>query len=319
MLIKILLEHLKFCIKNAPLCEYEKSFQNDPFLRYEKNLYQIASGSALMPRYSKVKNLSTVKMIHQEKERLEEKWLKIGGQSLHALFVPNDSVKKSVPIVLVCGLGISSSYMIPTALELAKGTEIYCPDLPGFGQSSKPAHALNISELSNSLAAFMKVVKIERAVLIGHSFGCQIAAEFALQHPEKLERLVLAAPSGDPNIKSGFRYFGRLMLDAPREPFSLIPMAIRDYLTAGLIRGLRTFQFALQDRFEDKLHQIETPTLVVRGSRDPIVSEDWVRKVSKLLPQGKFINIKGAAHAVNYNSADKFARVVEEFLERGNL
>lgn len=258
-------------------------------------------------------------MIHQDKERLEEKWFNVSGHSLHTLFVSSGSVKKSLPIVLICGLGVSSNYMIPTALELAKGAEIYCPDLPGFGQSSKPAHTLNISELSNSLTAFLKVVKIDRAVLIGHSFGCQIAAEFALRHPEKLERLVLAAPSGDPNIKSGFSYFGRLMLDAPREPFSLIPMAIRDYLTAGLTRGLRTFQFALQDCLEDKLHQIETQTLVVRGSRDPIVSEDWVWKVSKLLPQGKFVDIKGAAHAVNYNSADKFARVVEEFLELGNL
>lgn len=205
--------------------------------------------------------------------------------------------------------------MRSAALEISRNSDVYCPDLPGFGKSSKPARTLNIPELSDSLATFLQKNNIEGAALVGHSFGCQIAAEFALKNPEKLDRLVLAAPSGDPDINSAFSYFGKLTLDAFREPFSLIPLAVRDYLTAGLFRGLRTFQFAMQDRVEDKLPLITAPTLVIRGSRDPIVSPQWTEQVARLLPNAKLVTIENAAHAVNYNSPQQFARLILEFIE----
>lgn len=206
--------------------------------------------------------------------------------------------------------------MVNAALELSRDSDVYCPDLPGFGKSSKPAYVLNVPELSKSLTIFLQKSGIERAVIVGHSFGCQIAADFALKNPQTLERLVLAAPSGDPSINSAFSYLVRLTLDAFREPFSLIPLAVRDYLSAGLIRGVRTFRFSIQDRMEDKLPHITTPTLVIRGSRDPIVSGRWAEQVTCLLPNADLITIKAAAHAVNYNSPQEFARVIREFAEQ---
>jgi len=249
-------------------------------------------------------------------QRLESKWLDLEDQSLHFLFVASRASQKSTPVVLICGLGVSSNYMISAALELSQDSDVYCPDLPGFGKSSKPSHTLNIPELSGALSEFLKKSEIESAVIIGHSFGCQIAAEFALKNSEKINHFVLAAPSGDPNVNSAFRYFSRLVLNAFREPFSLIPLAIRDYLTAGLLRGFRTFRFAIQDRIEDKLPRITARTLVIRGSRDPIVSSEWANQVTHLLPHAKLITIETAAHAVNYNSPQEFTRIIREFIEQ---
>jgi 2-hydroxy-6-oxonona-2,4-dienedioate hydrolase len=258
-------------------------------------------------------------MFNQNYEKLEVKWVNVGGLNLHSIFVPHALSKNALPVVLVCGLGVSSEYMIPAALELAENAEIYCPNLPGFGKSSKPAGALNISELSDALSAFMDEMRIERAVLVGHSFGCQIAVELALHNREKIERLVLAAPIGDPRSKSALRYLARLALDAPREPFSLIPIAVKDYFSAGFRRISKTLRFSLDDRFEDKLPRIEVPTLVVRGSNDSVVSEEWTKRIAEILPQGKFASIEGAAHAVNYNSPEKFAGVIKEFLQGSGL
>jgi pimeloyl-ACP methyl ester carboxylesterase len=253
-------------------------------------------------------------MLLQNKERLEDKWFIVEGLNLHTVFVANRSVKNSLPIVLVSGLGVSSSYMIPSALKLAEKADVYCPDLPGFGQSSKPRVILNISELAVALAVVLEQNKIQRAVVVGHSFGSQIAVEFALRYPEKLERLVLAAPTGDSEINSVFPYFLRFLRNLPKEPISLVPLAIRDYLKAGLIRLWRTFKFSLQDSFEDKLSRVQTPTLVIRGAKDPIVSPRWTERMTEVLPQGKLVNIQGAAHAVNYNSPDEFTRAIQEFL-----
>jgi pimeloyl-ACP methyl ester carboxylesterase len=254
-------------------------------------------------------------MFNQNYEKLEVKWIDVGGLNLHSLYVPHSLSKNALPIVLVCGLGISSRYMIPAAIELAEKFNVSCPDLPGFGKSAKPARTLNIPALADALDAFLQESRISRATIVGHSFGCQIAVEFALRYPEKLERLVLAAPSGDPCVNSALSYFGKLMQDAFLEPVSLIPVAIRDYFRAGLIRGFRTFQFALEDHLEDKLPQIDIPTLVIRGAKDPIVSADWVMQITRILPHSNLVTIEDAAHAVNYNSPKAFTKVICEFVE----
>jgi 2-hydroxy-6-oxonona-2,4-dienedioate hydrolase len=57
------------------------------------------------------------------------------------------------PVVLVHGYGMSSRYMVPLALELARDFVVYVPDLPGFRRSSKPRKVLDIVELADALAA----------------------------------------------------------------------------------------------------------------------------------------------------------------------
>ena len=253
-------------------------------------------------------------MLLPKDRRFESRWVILNGQKLHFIFAPKSEDVNSLPMVLVSGLGVSSSYMIPSALELSKDADIYCPDLPGTGRSSKPSKTLNISELAESLFAFIEECKIDRAVFISHSFGCQIAVEFALKYPQRLHSLVLAAPTGDPKIKSSLRYFGRLLLDVPREPFSLVPIAIKDYLKAGLLRGYQTLKFSLKDCFKEKLRLVKIPTLVICGLNDPIVSKEWVEEIVKLLPDRNLVCIKDAAHAVNYNSPRAFASVIREFI-----
>ena len=87
------------------------------------------------------------------------------------------------------------------------------------------------------------------------------------------------------------------------------------FFRAGLIRGFQTFQFALEDRPEDKLPQIDIPTLVIRGAKDPIVSADWVKQVTRLLPHSNLVTIEDAAHAVNFNSPKAFTEVICEFVQ----
>ncbi len=87
--------------------------------------------------------------------------------------------EKLLPVILIHGLGASSRYMVPAALCLAADVHVYALDLPGFGQSDKPPHALNVSELSDALDAWMRVEGIERAALVGHSLGCLVVTDFA--------------------------------------------------------------------------------------------------------------------------------------------
>ena len=191
------------------------------------------------------------------------------------------------------------------------------PDLPGFGRSEKPSSVLDVSGLSHSLAAWMEAVGIGSAVLVGNSVGCQVIADLALRHPERVERAVLQGPTMDPEARTAFRQAARLALDGTREPLSLLPIMLLDYLSAGLRRSFATFQYALEDPIEEKLPRVRVPTLVVRGERDPIVPQRWAEGVARLLPEGRLGVVPGAAHTMNYGAPSELARVVRAFVREG--
>lgn len=57
---------------------------------------------------------------------------------------------------------------------------------------------------------------------------------------------------------------------------------------------------------------------MVRGSRDRIVPDGWAREAAALLPRGRYAEIPGGPHCVNYSSPDAFVRLLRAFLaERG--
>jgi 2-hydroxy-6-oxonona-2,4-dienedioate hydrolase len=56
------------------------------------------------------------------------------------------------------------------------------------------------------------------------------------------------------------------------------------------------------------------PTLVVRGSRDPIVPQRWAEEVSRLLPDGRLVVVPEVTHTVNFDAPSEFVRVIREFL-----
>lgn len=253
-----------------------------------------------------------------KKELLESRWAKVCGRRVHYRASVGSPGEKDVPVVLVHGLGVSSRYMMPTAARLAPHRTVYAPDLPGFGRSEKPARALNLGELSDALRGWMDEVGIPRAVLLGNSIGCQVVVELALTRPARVEGMVLVSPTVDRGARTVFRSFARLLMDVPRERLSLPFIALLDYLQAGLGRTAQTFGYALQDRVEEKLPRVQQPALVVRGGRDPIVSERWAAEFSQLLPAGRLSVLDGAPHAVNHHSPAELAALVLDFIKDGD-
>jgi pimeloyl-ACP methyl ester carboxylesterase len=204
--------------------------------------------------------------------------------------------------------------MIPLAELLATGRPVYAPDLPGFGRSQKPPQPFDVHQLAECLAALLAVLGLERVNLLGHSLGCQVVADLAFHHPELVERLALAAPTIDDTGRSVPRELLRLLWDVPREPLSIVPVVVGDYFRAGLGRALRTLRYALADRIEEKLPALRVPTLVLRGERDPVVSERWTERVCGLLPAGRLAVIPKAAHALHWSASREVADLLIPFL-----
>jgi len=246
--------------------------------------------------------------------KLASEWTIVHGLSIHAHVSINPVPAEAPAIIMVHGLVVSSRYMIPTALQLAPYYHIYALDLPGFGKSDKPSHVLNIAELADFLADWMQAIGLKQATLLGNSLGCQVIANLALRHPEHISQIMLLGPTTDPRARTAYQLMVRWLLNATREPLSLFPIVIRDYLDAGFRRFVWTFRYMLQDRIEKHLPHVSHPGLVVRGSDDPVAPQRWAEEATRLLPDGQLVVIARATHDITYGSPVQLTRVVRAFL-----
>jgi 2-hydroxy-6-oxonona-2,4-dienedioate hydrolase len=253
-------------------------------------------------------------MTRRQCGRLASHWATANGWRIHAQVATDTLPGTGLPVVLIHGLSVSGRYLLPTAAWLAADRHVYVPDLPGFGGSEQPPKVLTIHDLADTLAAWMRAMHLQQAALLGHSFGCQILAELALRHSECLAQAIFVAPTVEPKERTAIRQIAWLLLDAFREPPALLPIVLYDYLRAGVGRTVRTLQYALQDPIERKLPQVRVPSLVIRGTHDPIVTPGWAEAVARLLPRSRLVVIPGAAHAVPYSAPVELGRVIEAFL-----
>jgi 2-hydroxy-6-oxonona-2,4-dienedioate hydrolase len=246
--------------------------------------------------------------------RLSSRWVRLDdGLEMHYRSSIGLAPPNPVAVVLVHGLVVSSRYMVPLGEHLASDFRVYAPDLPGFGKSDKPRRTLAIQELAHALAAWLKAIGLERAHLIGNSMSCNILVEFAIHYPQLVDRLVLQGPTTDPRARSMLGQGIRWLRNARREP-PQPGLLVKDYTAAGLRSAFETFRYLLDHRIEERLPSVQAPTLVVRGTRDPIVPQGWAREVTALLPRGRLIEIPGAAHTINLHAPLEFTRVLHPFL-----
>lgn len=244
----------------------------------------------------------------------ERQWRMVGGLAVHACVA--DRVASWFPaVVLVHGLGVSSRYMLALARELAPFYRVFAVDLPGFGRSERPSRPLGLVQLAEALASWMRATGLRSATLVGNSYGCQIVVELAARRPRFVERLVLVGPTTDPAYRTRRQQIARLVVDAIREPVSLLGLAARDYLRAGPRVVLNGLAEALAHPLEARLPTVVAPALVLRGMRDPLVSAAWAERVASALPAGRLAVVPGVAHAAHYAAPRWVARTVRRFVD----
>lgn len=249
----------------------------------------------------------------RERSRLAEVWRTVGKCRIFARAAIAAARPDRPPAVLVHGLGVSGSYFLPTAERLAPEFDVYVPDLPGHGRSDTPDEPMDVPRLADALVAWMDSVGIGRAALVGNSMGCQVIVEAAWRRPERVDRLVLIGPSGDPLHGSAIRHIGGLVLGIPFEKPSLIGVVLADYLRVG-VRLAAEFRSMLESRIEDKLAALAAPMMLVRGEHDPICPRRWLDRAAGLVRAGRVAVIPWWGHAVNYSAPDALVDAIAPFL-----
>jgi pimeloyl-ACP methyl ester carboxylesterase len=218
----------------------------------------------------------------------------------------------ATPIILVHGL--TSSRTLKPLIRALGSRPVYAPDLPGFGMSDQPIHPLDVRGLADALRRWLNDNDLAPAIVVGVSFGSQVAVELAVRHPAAVDRLALVGPTFDPSARSKSRLALRWVRNAPRWSPRLAPTVVHDLVDAGPWRSLRTLHEALGDRVERKLSRVEARTLVVRPERDHLVPEAWAERVAELIPDSELVVLPKAGHSIRPRAAVRLTDLLARFL-----
>ncbi|MEH0841940.1 alpha/beta hydrolase [Micromonospora sp. CPCC 205711] len=218
------------------------------------------------------------------------------------------------PVVLVHGLAVSHRYLTPLAVALSATHPVYVPDLPGFGLSDRPGRAYDAREHADWLAACLAAYGLPPICLLGHSYGAEVAASLAADHPELVGALVLAGPTSDPTARSRRGLVGRWLVDTVREAPLQAPVLLRDVWDARPWRVAATVSHSVHHPVEEDLVRITVPTLVVAGAKDTVVPARWRAEVARLVPDARLVTVPGAAHNVVTTAPAQVADAIRTLL-----
>jgi len=245
---------------------------------------------------------------------LSEHWTTVDGVEV---FYRESAPSADAPVMMhLHGFGISGRYLLPTAERLAGEFHTLVPDLPGFGRSGSPPHPLDIRDLAAAAADFLDDRKVDVATLVGNSMGCPVICEFARQNPDRIDRAILVSPAGGLHNQPLQRALAQMARDGVREPPRLVPVAVPDYLRFGVPSTMRLFRALTQYPALERLLQLEVPTLVVVGDRDPLMpTPARIREIANQYDAlAALVVIEGAAHAINFSHPGELANVIRLFM-----
>ncbi|MGH9258125.1 MAG: alpha/beta fold hydrolase [Vicinamibacterales bacterium] len=125
--------------------------------------------------------------------------LTLYGQDVRIAFmdVPSSGPPNGHTVVLLHGNNFAGFYYGgPIDVLRKEGFRVVVPDQVGYGRSSKPIIPYNFHDMARNTRLILQSLKIDKAMIVGHSMGGMLAARFATQYPDMTERLVLYNPIG---------------------------------------------------------------------------------------------------------------------------
>jgi pimeloyl-ACP methyl ester carboxylesterase len=225
------------------------------------------------------------------------------------------TVAVNTPVVLVHGLAVSHRYLMPTAVALAANHPVYAPDLAGFGLSGKPTAVFGPDEHALHLVSLLKGLRLGPVCLVGHSFGCEVAARLAARHPAVVKAMVLIGPTSDPAARSYSGQIRRWLVDVAREDPQQGRILVRDVRDAGVRRVIGTLRHSVHNAIESDLATVRAPTLLLRGARDPIAPAIWLHRAAQICPgPTQIAEVPAAAHNVATTAGADVAYRITRFL-----
>ena len=252
--------------------------------------------------------------------------VRVLGANLHYVDAGSGSV-----VVVLHGLADDVGVWESVMPALAAKHRVIALDQIGFGRSDKPLLGYRAGTFVDFLDGFLNELKIDRASLVGNSLGGWIAANFALAHPERIERLVLCDAAGyaavpktmDPRAlnalrlasREDIRYLGPLAFHN-KQFYEDVDLAFKQRVTAGdnyTVNQLLDSMIRGEDVLDGRLGAIHKPTLIVWGREDKLIPLNFAERFHKEITGSRLEVIDDCGHMPHVECADKFNHALLKF------
>ena len=237
-----------------------------------------------------------------------------------------DAADAAPPVVMAHGLllGSLASWYFTTAPALAKRHSVLLYDLRGHGRSDHAADGYDVANQSRDLAELTADWQNEPMVLVGHSFGALVCLRFALDHPERVAKLVLVEAPLPP---SKFGEFNQFLSKSPEQMLTALPPETREFFERGSRQARRllaqltrlTVESTLVADLEAEadipnaqLQTLACPTLCVYGTDS--ACRGVGDRLASVIPDGQLVELPGG-HYLHLDAAAQLAARIEEFVD----
>ncbi|WP_439880705.1 alpha/beta fold hydrolase [Pontibacter sp. MBLB2868] len=261
-----------------------------------------------------------------------------------------DEGKGSQTIIFIHGLGSYLPAWEKNITELKNNYRTIALDLPGYGKSSKENVQVSMAGYAKAVLELMDKLQIKQATLAGHSMGGQVAITAALQAPERVKKLILAAPAGLETFTDQQKQLFKMTV-TPESVQKTTPEQTAANYKVNFYNMPSDAQHMVNDRlmmmesdqFDDyskavagsvaamvdepvygKLPQLQMPTLIVFGENDALIPNKYFNPSltpqavaeagEKLISNSRVVMLPEAGHFLQYEQPAAFNKAVREFL-----
>ena len=207
-------------------------------------------------------------------------------------------------LVLLAGLGLDARSWQRVLARLPADIDASVVPLPGAGLRAP------VPRLEGLAALLCDRMGEGPLVLAGHSQGCQVAA--AAAGDPRVRGLVLLGPSTDPRLRSPAGLVARWLRTALAEPWWQVPLILAQWARTGPRRMVALWRASAPDRIDRRLRAVAVPVVVVRGSRDRLCDADWAAVLATAAPDGRLVELPGAAHMTPQTRPAEVARLLRD-------
>ena len=251
------------------------------------------------------------------------------------------------PVILIHGFGGSMWQWEHQQHALSQHFRVITLDLPGSGLSDKPDIDYRPDQFVDFLTGFMDALQIPRATLVGNSMGAGLAIAMALEHPARVDKLVLidglpqhimqkltspslrrALETRAPTwlVSLGNRLFGGLMMESTlrefvHDPALLTPAVIersnRNRRRPGILKPILAMKHVLplwESGLALRLGAVSHPTLVLWGEQDRVFPVAVGEELHRTIKASRFITVPNAGHIPQWEQPDLVNRSLIEYI-----
>ena len=239
-------------------------------------------------------------------------------------------------LVLVHGVGSRLEAWDGVVATLDGSLRTLRLDLRGHGVSEKPGGRFEMSDFTDDVVGLLNAFGIARCHLVGHSLGGLIAQAFALDHPDRLNRLMLLSTVAGRNEEERTRVEARLAIVADGVPGEHFGNSVARWFTDAFRENnpdiiaahaaanrkndpaayAAAYRVLAQTDLADRLHKITAPTLIATGDGDIGSNPRMAQLMHEKIAGSELVIMENLRHAAMTEAPERIAALISSFLKK---